>query len=99
MAGYVDQEYVDSVDVLTNDNTIGLLDDTLGDVESEGLFDIGRLRRALLAYEDEMRRPATVDVSVVETDEGRRCLALQDGENASQVILLADLRRPDGRSD
>lgn len=99
MPGYVDQEYIDDVEQLTNDNTIGLLDDVLGDVESEACFDVGRLRRALLAYEEEMGKSRTVGVSVFETDEGLQALALQNGENASQVVLLAGRARSDGGDD
>lgn len=99
MSGFVQKEYVDElVETVTGDHTVGIIDDVEGEIESEGLFHLGRVRRALLAFEEEVgaQRVEKADFAVIEDDDGRPFLALQHGRNASQVVVVAGITEPPG---
>jgi hypothetical protein len=100
MTGYVelvDFTAEDDIEALTPDNTIGELFTTQGedDIQAVAKFHVGRLRRALLAYEEIMEQDA-VYLSVIDhpendTEEPWFLLGLQSAPQAHRAIVLASM--------
>lgn len=95
MGGIIDKERqrVEEVEYLTPENTIGLcqIDSELPS-ECVAKFDVRRLRRLLLAYEDEFRGESAAYLGVKErTDMDGYVLVLQPESSSTTCVGLASL--------
>ena len=96
MTGYVEHEYITDLEKLTGDNTIGILQMTANEVEGTigELVDIGRLRRALLVFEDkydadDAHISFVDDVAPESPGDAAPALLIREHEEASAGVVLA----------
>jgi len=89
VTGIVDVDYVESLDQITPDNTIGDVE-FVGAADLDGVkFDPRRLRRALLAAEDELSIDTSAHFSIFEGDSGTPWLVIREHGMAQRGIVLA----------
>lgn len=104
--GYIDQEHVGKVESITGDNTIGVVHYDLDEPEDHDIVvDIQRLRRLLIAYEEEIGGDAHPRVSIreLEFEDGgsSTVLALRssESEGAAREAVLAEVVSAGGGDD
>jgi len=97
MSGFVEYEYVRDLDQVTPDNTIGVVEfyesglDVLeaAATDTPQKFDPRRLRRALLAADEEFDVESSLVMSLIENEDGWPFLVLRPDEHAMRGIVLA----------
>jgi len=95
MSTFVDSEWTDDVERLTDDNTIGLARPAIEAGEEDMLVDVSRLRAALVEFDEEIGE-TTAALTVLESGDGDlELLTLQDVD-ATKTIVLAGRVREDG---
>lgn len=95
--GIVDREIsrVERIDSVSPDNTVGIATlDVDAPAEAEGPFDLRRVRRALIAYEEECCGERDVYLGIKDRDDGKgQVLVLQSRAASLQTVVVA------GRAD
>lgn len=96
MTGYVDHEYLDNVEQLTDDNTIGHVNFVDGDlVDDVCVVDPRRLQELLLVAHDELALDGSAHLSTVDVDAGfdAPAIVIRALEDADRGVMLAGKRR------
>lgn len=94
MSQYVDSDFVNDAETLTEDNTIGITTDTDGKIEEEILVDTRRLRVALIEYENEVEE-SVASIGILGGDGPFKVLALKDHNGDRTVLLSGRVRQSD----
>jgi len=98
MSGFVDSEWTDNVERITDDNTIGLARPPIEAGDEDMLVDVSRLRAALVEFDEEIGE-TTAALTVLQNDDSDlELLTLQDVD-ATTTIVLAGRVRPEETED
>jgi len=96
---FIDHERLDDIEQVTDDNTIGLVTLSTDEHGETAKFDPHRLREALVVAEEELNLGRSMDLSLVDIDDGHDipALVIRNGETASRGVILAG--RTPGKND
>jgi len=105
MAGYVEHDYVVDIEKITGDQTIGVLHLNADNVDAVGgnVFDVGRLRRALLVAEEDFNAEdvylSFVEDAAPDAAKSVPALLMRESPDAKSGVVLAGKLPPEGGDD